>query len=505
MATIKRNILANLAGGASVAALTLVITPLQVNILGVDAYGIVGFIATLQALFSVLDFGLSSTVTRELAGDTSESKSASMPLLRTASTVYWCLGLVVAGALVLASGAIARDWFKPGDLDVAVLERGLEVAAIYLALRWPVSLYAGVLAGLQRMDVLNLLKAGVAILRLAGGTAVLIAWRDLNAFLAWTAVSALVEVAAHAAACSRALPGMNWRPGISMPALKAVWGFSLTMNLLGILALAITQLDRVLISKMLPLESLGYYTLAYNTALGISLVQSAISSALMPSLAAAHGANQNEVLLRRYDHAGRAMLFSTGLAVFALTFFGETILAIWVGPAAASGAWQPLALLAMGFWFSACVSGAYIAAIACGRPVLVLKISALSAVPYAAVLVLLMEFFGLNGAAGAWVVLNVGYVLVIVPLVHRAILHIPTRPWFGGLLLPFLALGAATFGGARLALEAFGESPGLALQAAMLVAGTAAYLFFGTRLLGAPIRAELRGMMHRALGRQDGA
>jgi len=208
------------------------------------------------------------------------------------------------------------------------------------------------------------------------------------------------------------------------------------------------------------------------------------------------------VLLRRYDHAGRAMLFSTGLAVFALTFFGETILGIWVGPVAASGASQPLALLAIGFWFSACVSGAYIASIACGRPMLVLKISALSVIPYAVVLVSLMEFFGLNGAAGAWVVLNVGYVLVIVPMVHRTILRIPTQPWFVGLLTPFLALGVATFGAARLALAAFGETPGLALQAVTLVAGTAAYLLLGTRLLGAPIRAELRGMLQRALGRE---
>ncbi|HSD61237.1 MAG TPA: hypothetical protein VLC55_10335 [Burkholderiales bacterium] len=224
----------------------------------------------------------------------------------------------------------------------------------------------------------------------------------------------------------------------------------------------------------------------------------------MPSLAAAHGASHDDVLVRRYDHAGRAMLFSTGLAVFALTFFGETILGIWVGPAAASGAWQPLALLATGFWFSACVSGAYIAAIACGKPILVLKISALSVVPYVVVLVSLMELFGLNGAAGAWLALNIGYVLVIVPMVHRTILLIPTRPWFTGMLVPFLALGVASFGAARLALMAFGETPNLATQAIMLVAGAAAYLFFGMRLLGAPIRAELRGMLQRALGRQGG-
>ena len=39
MSTLKRNISSNLAGGAWVAALTLIITPLQINLLGVSAIG----------------------------------------------------------------------------------------------------------------------------------------------------------------------------------------------------------------------------------------------------------------------------------------------------------------------------------------------------------------------------------------------------------------------------------------------------------------------------------
>ena len=40
MSTLKRNIFSNLAGGAWVAALTLAITPIQINLLGV-AFGLI--------------------------------------------------------------------------------------------------------------------------------------------------------------------------------------------------------------------------------------------------------------------------------------------------------------------------------------------------------------------------------------------------------------------------------------------------------------------------------
>ena len=40
MSTLKRNIFSNLAGGAWAAVLTLAITPIQINLLGVEAFGL---------------------------------------------------------------------------------------------------------------------------------------------------------------------------------------------------------------------------------------------------------------------------------------------------------------------------------------------------------------------------------------------------------------------------------------------------------------------------------
>ena len=41
VSTLKRNIFSNLAGGVWVAALTLAITPIQINLLGVEAFGLI--------------------------------------------------------------------------------------------------------------------------------------------------------------------------------------------------------------------------------------------------------------------------------------------------------------------------------------------------------------------------------------------------------------------------------------------------------------------------------
>jgi O-antigen/teichoic acid export membrane protein len=495
MATLKRNIAANLAGGAWVAVLTLIVTPLQINLLGIEAYGLIGLITTLQIMVSVLDLGLASTITRELAGDHSKDRLASQPLLRTAISFYWGIAALIGAILTSFAGEIARMWFKPEGLDIAILARGLQVVAIFLALRWPVALYSGMLAGIQRMDVLNVLRASTASVRLIGGIIVLLVRTDLSAFLVWIAISALIEVFAFAAVCRKILPAQNSRPGFSLGAIRSVWAFSLSMNGLALLAMGITQLDRLLISKMLPLHELGYYSLAYSAATSISLVLSALSSALMPSFATAHAAGERVTLLRRYDTANRVVLFATGSVCFTLMFFGEPLLRVWVNPGAAAGAWRSLAFLAAGFWLSAAVSNAYSIGVACRKPGLLLRISALSALIYVPGLYAVTLLWGIEGAAVAWLLLNSAYVLAIVPIVHRAVLDIAVASWFSDTLLPFALLGITTFGGTRLIASYLSVAP--AFELLELAPAVIGYMITGYFFLGPVVRADLSNILRR--------
>src|SRR4051812_34654993 len=65
--SLKANVVANLAGNTWVALLQLVCLPVYLHLLGVEAYGLIGFFAAVQTLARVLDFGLGHTVNREMA------------------------------------------------------------------------------------------------------------------------------------------------------------------------------------------------------------------------------------------------------------------------------------------------------------------------------------------------------------------------------------------------------------------------------------------------------
>jgi len=67
MSLIKRNLAANLVGNLWMPLLLVAVVPLYVELIGVEAFGLIGFFVTIQILLSQFDLGLSMTLNRELA------------------------------------------------------------------------------------------------------------------------------------------------------------------------------------------------------------------------------------------------------------------------------------------------------------------------------------------------------------------------------------------------------------------------------------------------------
>ncbi|MDD5471464.1 MAG: hypothetical protein PHP05_06070, partial [Sideroxydans sp.] len=75
MPKLKSNIIFNFLGSAWLGILTLVVTPIQVHLLGIEAFGFVGIITILQVMLGALDLGISARVTKFVLSDHSERSS----------------------------------------------------------------------------------------------------------------------------------------------------------------------------------------------------------------------------------------------------------------------------------------------------------------------------------------------------------------------------------------------------------------------------------------------
>jgi O-antigen/teichoic acid export membrane protein len=485
---LRTNILANLIGSGWIALLTLIATPIQIHLLGVEAYGLIGLIAILQVVFGTLDLGLSASVTQTVAADRSPQWQESAPLTNSVRTLYSGMALVIGLLLWIAAGWIATRWLKPQSLTSETVLVAVRTIGIYVAIRWPIAFYSGVLAGIQRMDLLNLLKAGAATLRIGGGIVVILIDPSIIAFLAWFAIGAVVELAAFAMATHRLVPTLRYRPQLSVDALRDVWRFSLTMAAIAVLAVLLTQLDRLVVSKLLTLRELGFYSLAYTTGIGISLLQTSINSAAMPAFSEAAASGGGEALRRRYAKTSELTAYAIALPCFVLVFFGADILRLWVGDDAARAAGLPLALLAIGFFINGIVSNAYIAAVATRNAGIPAMVNVAAVLLYVPSLYVLTSRYGMAGAAAGWVALNACYLPSLLVLVHRRVLAEPVVPWLArNLALPVVA-AALSFGLLRAGASLV---PGEAAVWGALALALLAYGACAMALMGAALRREL--------------
>ena len=466
---LKKNIIANILGSGWVAALTIIVTPLQVHLLGVEAYGIVGLIAILQIVLGTLDLGLSATITQSVAADRTSAWQGSASLMNSGLALYHLVAIAIGLLMWGVAPWIARTSLHARTLDPETIVWAVRIIGLYVAVRWPIALYTGVISGVQRMDMLAALKACAGTVRLVGGVIAIALVPTITVFLWWFLFSAAVELVMYGVVAHRLVPVLTFRSRPSLAPFRSVWKFSLTISAISILAMLLTQIDRLLISTMLDLHALGLYSLAYTAGLALTLIQVSLNSASLPSFAASDRSGPNDMLVQRYQRVSELMGYSLAFPCLALAVFGNEILAMWVGHEASNGAYLPLRFLALGFFVAAMVSNAYTVSVATRNVAIPALVNLVGAPLYVPLLYGLIRHYGITGAACGWLVLNCFYMLTLLPIVHRRLLVIPV----GGWLMRNVAR-PATAATASLALARWVTSDGagpLAILAALVGAG----------------------------------
>ncbi len=492
VSAISRNILANALGGGWMVLLTLAVIPFQLGILGAEAYGLLGIMTMVQTVFALLDLGLNTTLTQGAAQDRSTGHQTTRQLAATTTAVHCALTFVAGIALAAQASWLSLHWLRLTVLPADTVADGIRLMALAVVLRGPSLVCWALLAGLNRLDVLNLLKAATQTLRLGGGLVVLFVWRELLPLLWWEIAVTIIELAVYFAACRRLLPRLSAWPRFTATVMRGRWHYALGINAVSAIAMLLTQTDRFAISRQLPLEMLGFYQIAFGATAWISLIQGGFNSAVLPSLAADFAGGRQAQLRTRNAKTTQLTVYAVALPAFALFFFSTEILGLWVGREAAATAAVTASLLSAGFLLNAAVSNCHTLAVASGNSAIPLRINLVGLTIYLPALALLLNAYGIAGAALAWFLLNVYYLLVMVPVVQKQILAHKYLPWLQTNFLPFVLLGGAVFGGAHALAGMLSAGNGGAVTC--VIAAAVTYVACGFHLLERELREQISAL-----------
>jgi len=443
--SLKRNVLANYIGQGWAALMSIAFVPLYIKYLGIEAYGLIGIFVMLQAWLSLLDLGMKPALMREMARFTGGGLDVQSVwnLLRSIEIIAIGMAVLIGIGIWMASDWLATSWVQPDQMPIDIVVKAFSLMGLVIALRFIENIYTNSVAGLQRQVLQNAVTSIMATLRGLGAVGVLV-WVSptIEAFFVWQGLISLIAVLVFIGVVYYILPSPPHAARFAVSALRNIWRFAAGMLSITLLVLLLTQVDKILLSRLLTLEAFGYYALAAAVAGGLYVMTSPIGAAFYPRFTELV-TRQDESILREAYHLGAQMVtVLMGSATLILIVFADRVLLLWTADPVLTEKVAPIMMvLALGSFLNGLMWMPYQMQLAHGWTSLTIRINTVAVVLLVPAILWLVPIYGAIAAAWTWVALNAGYLVFGIYFMHRRLLPTEKWHWYGqDIMIP---LGAA--------------------------------------------------------------
>jgi O-antigen/teichoic acid export membrane protein len=451
--SVRQNLSSNLVTRGLSALISLACVPIYLRVLGVSGYGLIGVWTMLETFANLLDLGLSPTMTRQMAAASSSVEAAqdARDLVRTLEVFYWMIGLMLGGAIILASPFLATHWLNSNQFSTHDLRKIMVLIGLLIFSRWPLSFYGGGISGLERQVLISGVSLAFGIVQALGAASILL-WVSptIYTFFEWQIAVNLSLTGTLAILLRQCLPkGKSyWRPEL----LKAIRRFAFGITGVAIVSIVLSDLDQLVVSAMLPLEVFGYYSLGSKVASTLYMVATPLFGAVFPAFVRLRAAGETQKLSILYHRASGMLSILVWPAAITLVLFAKPVMFAWTGNMqTAERTYLIVELLTAGTALHCMAHVPWALQLACGWTSLAFWSNAVSVLATVPLLFFLTNRFGSVGAAIVWPLVALGFLLVQVPLMHRRLLKGEFLRWifydvgfplFGNLFLASVLSGA---------------------------------------------------------------
>ncbi|RZK13915.1 MAG: hypothetical protein EOO43_17155, partial [Flavobacterium sp.] len=243
----------NLANRVITALIGLICVPIYVRLIGIESYGLVAFYATLVGALVVLDLGLSTAISRQVAIFRAKqgSEEDMKDLVFSVEVIYWGLAILVGILLILLAEPISLHWVKAKSLPTTSIKQAVVLMGVIFAFQFPYSIYDGILVGLERQvpnAIISLIFSAVKAL------GVIIALKffssTVECYFLWQAIVTLIFTLVIRYFVKKYLPSTSRPSRFSKKQLIAIWRFAIGMVGISLISFFLGQADKIVVSKM---------------------------------------------------------------------------------------------------------------------------------------------------------------------------------------------------------------------------------------------------------------
>ena len=330
---IIRNTLFNFLGRFWALVVAFLLTPYIVSKLGVQAYGVWALVLAITSYLGLLDFGVGTAFIKYVAEyEARRDYIAINALVSTGFAFYLAMSIVIIAFTLIFSDFIVHLFKIPSELVGDALFV-LVVAATILALSNAFSVFQGVIAGLQRLDVLSIIAIAVSVPNIVGTILLLqlgygLRGLILNEVVVFSLTTVLLMITAF-----RLLPGLQLRPLLcNFASLRQLISYGLKVQVSQLADLASSQMDKLLIGYFLGLSSVSLYELGAKVVLTGKRLSRVMVSAVLPAASEIEARQDEETLRRLYIRGSKYLVLIAAPLMFFILAGAPALIRAWLGP-----------------------------------------------------------------------------------------------------------------------------------------------------------------------------
>jgi O-antigen/teichoic acid export membrane protein len=420
--SLKKNTIANYLGQFYTMFIGILMLPFYLKHLGAEAYGLVGFFTMLTSIMMLLDMGFSQALTRETAKlkDKINGLFQVKETLRSVEGLITVLSFAIFIGIFFSSSWIVIHWLHVEELSFEVVQNCVELMGFMVAIRWYVSLYSGLVLGLEQQVWFNIYKIIIATLRFGGGLVlVLFISNNIFHFFIYQAIIAVIELLVLHMKVYGNLP----KTAFLLPTIKNIKHiapFALSLAYTSGIWIIYTQLDKLLLSHYIPLEKYGYFALVVTVSTAIMQFSAPLSQAILPRMTSLLSNGKEKEMLSLYRQGTQFVSIVIFSVVGMVALYSYELLYSWSGNVeAARWAAPVLFWYAIGNGFLAILAFQYYLQFAHGNLKYHIKFNTYFPIVVLPIVYFAVSNYGAMGAAITWAVVQIVVFLIWPPFVHN--------------------------------------------------------------------------------------
>lgn len=284
---IFQNVLANYFTVAWAGGLSILLIPWYLRLLGAHEWGVVAVCMALQAIFGLLDAGLSQIMPRDVARVAADPVEVRR-VYRLFSQAYGLIAVLGFAVGQLAIPWLLTHWLNLEPAQQVGAELPLRLVLLQFLFQFANSAHIGYWNGIQNQAQASIRQSIFITLKHATALILLSFWKpEAWVYILSFSVVALIEWL---------LNHLSIRVGDLREVRTSVRDVRRLLNEIGLLVvsvmvgLAATQMDRIFLVQSLDVATFGRYVIVLNLGLAFMQLQYPLMRAYVPRLVASEGA-----------------------------------------------------------------------------------------------------------------------------------------------------------------------------------------------------------------------